>query len=144
MRVTDSIEVGRPIEEVFPYVADLSNTREWDPNIAEARKLSPGDVVLGSEFELVAELRGKRLPFHYRITEFEGGSRFVAEGEGEKARSIDEARFERTNGGTRVIWSADIRLKGARRIAGPLLWPVYRKMGRDAMAGLKAKLEAPG
>jgi hypothetical protein len=33
--------------------------------------------VLGSEFELVAELRAKRLPFHYRITELEGGSRFL-------------------------------------------------------------------
>ena len=109
MRISESIEVDRPIEEVFPYVADLLNTSEWDLNIAEARKLTEGAVVLGSELELVAELRGKRMPFHYRIIELEGGSRFLAEGEGDKARSIDEALFERGNRGTRVTWKADIR-----------------------------------
>ena len=144
MRVKASTVVSRPIEEVFPYVADLSTTSEWDPNIAEARKLTSGDVVVGSEFELVAELRGRRIPFHYRVTELEGGKKFVAEGRGDKAVSIDDVTFERANGGTKVIWAADIHLTGVRRIVDPLLWPMYRKMGRDAMAGLKAKLEAPG
>jgi Polyketide cyclase / dehydrase and lipid transport len=68
MRVSASILVNRPIEDVFPYLVDLSTTSEWDPNIAEARKLTPGDVAVGSEFELVAELRGRRIPFHYRLT----------------------------------------------------------------------------
>ena len=144
MRVSDSIEVSRALEDVFRYVADLSNTQEWDPNIAEARKLTVGDVGLGSEFELVAQLRGKRMPFHYRITELEGGTRFVAEGHGDKAVSIDEARFERMNGDTKVTWIADIRLKGPRRPFGVFLLPTYRKMGREAMSGLKTKLEAAG
>jgi carbon monoxide dehydrogenase subunit G len=144
MRVRASTLVSRPLEDVFPYVVDLSTTSEWDPNIAESRKLTPGEVVVGSEFELVAELRGRRIPFHYRVTELEGGRRLVAEGRGDKAVSIDDVTFERANGGTRVTWAADIHLTGVRRIVDPLLWPVYRRMGREAMAGLKAKLEAPG
>ena len=144
MRVKASTVVNRPIEDVFPYVLDLSTTTEWDPNIAEARKLTPGDVAVGSEFEVVAELRGRRIPFHYRLTELEAGSRFVAVGEGDKARSVDDVRVERVDGGTRVTWGADITLKGVRRIVDPLMWPMYRKMGREAMAGLKTKLEARG
>ncbi len=138
MRVSETIEVARPLDEAFAYVADLSNSAEWDPGIAVARKLGE------REYELIAEWRGKRIPFHYRVTELDEGGRVVAVGEGEKARSVDTIQFERAGTGTRITWQAQISLKGPRRPFGLLMWPLFKRMGAKALAGLKATLDARG
>ena len=54
MRLRKEIEVGRSVADVFDYVADFSNAAEWDPGIAEATKVTDGQVRMGSEFDVVA------------------------------------------------------------------------------------------
>ena len=88
-----------------------------------------------------ALFRGKRQPFAYAVTAYEENRRIVLEGEGEKARSTDEVTFEPAGTGTRITYEANLRLKGAARVAEPLLKGVIAKMGRDALAGLKNVLD---
>ncbi len=143
MRVRKQIEVRPPVGEVFDYVADFSNAAEWDPGIAEARKLTDGPVKTGSEFDVVALFRGKRHRFHYVVTTFEPERRVVLSGDGDRARSVDEIAFEPAQNGTRITYIADFHLKGIFRPAGPLLAPVMSRMGDDALEGLKTVLDRP-
>jgi len=69
--------------------------------------------------------------------------RIVLEGVGDKALSDDEITVEPSDGGSRILYVADIRLKGLRRIAEPLLRPVLRKTVDEALAGLKQTLDRP-
>jgi len=64
-------------------------------------------------------------------------------GEGKKARSVDEIGFEPAGRGTRIVYVADIRLKGIARVAEPLLAPTMNRMADDALAGLKSVLDRP-
>lgn len=143
VRIRKQIEVAWPAEEAFDYVADFSNSSEWDPGIAEARKLTDGPVKIGTEFDVVALFRGKRQRFHYVVTGFEAGLRVVLSGEGDRARSVDQITFEPVRDGTRITYIADFHLKGMFRPAGPLLAPVMNRMGDHALAGLKAVLDQP-
>ncbi len=141
MRIRKQIEVRPPPAEAFAYVAEFSKTPEWDPGIAEAKKLTEGPPSKGSEFEVVALFRGRRQRFHYVVTEFEQDRRVVLSGDGEKARSIDEITFEPSGAGTRITYVVDFHLKGIRRPFGPLLTPVMSRMGDDALQGLKRVLD---
>ena len=69
----------------------------------------------------------------------------MLDGVGEKATSLDTIAFEPTgDGGTRITYSADFRLKGVLRVAEPFLGGTFRKLARKALAGLEAKLGAAG
>ncbi|MBA2296718.1 MAG: SRPBCC family protein [Actinobacteria bacterium] len=143
MRFSEQIEVSRPAADAFRYIAEFENTAQWDPGIAESRKLTDGPVRIGSQFDVVALFRGKRQRFRYTVTELDDGRRIVLEGDGEKATSADAITVEPAGGGSRISYTADVRLKGLRRIAEPLLKPMLRKTGEDALAGLKLELDRP-
>ena len=141
MRYRREIEVAGEPADVLAYVADFSHSSEWDPGVVESRRLTDGPTAVGSRFELIAAFRGKSLRFEYVVTELEEARRVVAHGEGDKARSDDTITVAPADGGgTRLVYEADIRLKGVRRVAEPFLGGVFRRMGDDAIDGLAATL----
>jgi uncharacterized membrane protein len=42
MRVEESIEINRPLEEVFDYVSEVGNFPEWSAHTLEVRKDTAG------------------------------------------------------------------------------------------------------
>jgi carbon monoxide dehydrogenase subunit G len=137
------IDVARPPAETFAYLADFAHAAEWDPGIAEARRLTPPPTAVGSRFEVIALFRGRRQRFEYVVTAFEEGRRVALRGEGEKARSDDVITVSPQDAGTRVAYEADIRLKGVLRVAEPFLRSTFRRLGDDALDGLAARLSRP-
>lgn len=129
-----------PAGAAFAYLSDFANAAEWDPGIAEARRLTPAPTEVGSRFEVVALFRGRRQRFEYVVTELEDGSRIALRGEGEKALSDDVVTVAAGVTGTRVTYEADLRLKGVYRLAEPFLRSTFRQMGDDALEGLAAHL----
>lgn len=144
VRFSDHIVVSRPAAEAFRYIADFENTADWDPGIAGSRKLTDGPVRVGSQFDVIAVFRGKRQQFRYTVTELEDGRRIVLEGVSAKARSVDAITVDRSGDGSRISYTADVRLRGFRRIAEPLLQPMLAKTGEHALAGLQRKLDHSG
>lgn len=142
MRYRNQIEVAGEPADVFAYLSDFSHTAEWDPGIAEARRITDAPTARGSRFEVITLFRGNRQRFEYVVTELVDGRRIVLHGDGEKAVSDDAITVEAAGGRTRVTYEASIRLKGALRIAEPFLGRMVRRMGDDALAGLKARLGA--
>jgi carbon monoxide dehydrogenase subunit G len=141
--VREVIQVARPPAEAFAYVADFTTAAEWDPGIVSSKRVA-GDGGRGSSYEVVAEFRGKRLPFTYTVTELEPGRRIVLDGRGEKARSVDTILVEGlADGGSRITYEAEFTLNGVFRLATPFLGGTFREMGAKALAGLKAALDRP-
>ena len=68
-RYVATADSPRPRAEVFDYLKDFSNAAEWDPGVAEARRLDGGEIRVGSEFLLVTEFLGRRTPLTYRVAE---------------------------------------------------------------------------
>ena len=55
----------------------------------------------------------------YRIVTLEPGQRVVLEGRGSNVSAVDDIRFQRTETGTRIDYTADIELTGLLRLASP-------------------------
>jgi carbon monoxide dehydrogenase subunit G len=143
MVVIEMIDVPRSPADSFAYVADFTTVAEWDPGIHASRKVS-GDGGVGSVYEVQAEFRGKTMPFTYTVTTFEENRRIVLDGVGEKATSLDTISFEPAeDGGTRITYSADFKLKGVLRVAEPFLGGTFKALAKKALDGLAAKLGSP-
>jgi carbon monoxide dehydrogenase subunit G len=134
------LEVDRPLEEVFAFVGDFVNSAAWDPGVAEARNVTEGPVRVGTRYELIVLFNGKRLPMTYEVTAYEPPHRVELRGMGSTVSAVDDIRFEGTPDGTRIRYAADLRLKGALRLAQPLVRRQLEETGRHAMAGMRAAL----
>jgi Polyketide cyclase / dehydrase and lipid transport len=118
-------------------VSDFSTTAQWDPGVVEAQKLTSGGVDIGSRFRLVARFMGRNIELVYEVTEFDPGHRVVLRGENSTVLSVDEIIVEPDASGSRVIYSADLTLKGPLKLADPLLGLAFDGIAKKALAGLK-------
>ena len=139
-KVSKSVTLPRPPEEVFDYLADFSTTEEWDPGIVTAEKTSDGPVGLGSTFHLVSNFRGREVPVTYQITEYEPTSRFVIVGTNKNFTGTDTIEISPSGDGTRVDYTADFRMKGIAKLIEPFLGGVFDNLSEEAMDGLEKTL----
>jgi len=137
----ETLEVDRPLDEVFAFVGDFANTKEWDPGIADARMVTDGPIGIGTRYALDVVFNGRTLPMTYVVTEWDPPNRVVLKGEGSTLTAVDDIRFEATPTGTRIRYSADLRLKGLLKVAEPFLKGRIDETGRKAMAGMRRALE---
>jgi carbon monoxide dehydrogenase subunit G len=140
-RLTEQIETTLPIEDVFAFVADFANSMHWDPGVATSERIDAGPVGLGARYRLGVRMRGRVASMEYRITTFEAPRRVVLTGEGSGVSAVDEIRFAPAGTGTRIDYTADIRLAGLMRMAQPFLGGAFAKIARDALDGMQAALE---
>lgn len=140
-RFREVVETPLGRDAAFAYVADFTTAAEWDPGILESRAVDAGEPRVGSRYDVVSDFRGRRVPLRYEIRELEASRRIVIHGEADKAVSDDVILLEPAGEGTRVTYEAELRMKGAWRLAEPFLGGTFAEMGRAALAGLKAELD---
>ena len=137
----EQIETPLATDAAFAYVADFANSMHWDPGVATSERIDPGPVGVGARYQLGVRTLGRVAPMEYRITVFEPSRRVVLTGEGSRITAVDEILFEKTATGTHIDYTADIRLKGAVRLLQPFLGGTLRKIGTDALGGMKKTLD---
>jgi len=77
MRVEESIEINRPLEEVFNYVSDVANFPEWTAHTLEVRKDTVGPPQQGDRFTLAIKSVGRRFETPYERTSYEPNRRYT-------------------------------------------------------------------
>jgi hypothetical protein len=143
-RLDERLVTDLPIEATFDFIADFANAQVWDPGVAWARRLEPSDepVGVGATYELGVRMAGRVAPMTYRIMTFERPKRVQLVGAGSGVDAVDDIRFARSAGGTSIDYTADIGLRGIRRLLQPFLGGTFAKIGRDAATGMADTLAA--
>lgn len=137
----EKIAVDRSLVACFRYLADFSTSEQWDPGVYRARKLTPGRPTEGSEYDLLIQSAGRRLPMRYRITSLTAGYEIVLHGEGQGFTADDRIRLRAISDTcTEIDYRADISFTGPAGNIEPLLRPWLNRVGRRAMAGLQRAL----
>jgi len=109
----ETIEVRRPLHEVFAYASLFSRVRERDPAVARATSRTPGAPAVGGEYRV--EMKSG-LTLHYRITEFEADSRMLMTVDSRFFTAREEILFEETGTGTRAVRSAACARRAHRHV----------------------------
>ncbi|MFO1324383.1 MAG: SDR family NAD(P)-dependent oxidoreductase [Burkholderiales bacterium] len=142
IRLHETLDVPRPIDDVFAYVGNFANAAQWDPGVAESHKASPGPVAVGTQFDLRVRFGPRSIPMTYVVREYAPPSRIVLEGRSDSVHALDAIAFAPTAEGTRITYTVDISLQGALRHAERWLGGTLDRVGKNAMRGMQAALTA--
>ncbi|MFD8636012.1 SRPBCC family protein [Streptomyces sp. NPDC059533] len=66
-----SVQVDRPVEEVFAYLADGRNDPEFSPRVLEITKTPEGPTTVGTVFRSAVKDAGVKTSREFRITSLE-------------------------------------------------------------------------
>lgn len=135
-RVHGSIEIDRPVAEVFAVLADQRNEVRYNPAMRSSTKVSDGPLGVGTTFEAtLGERPGRKVRIVYTAYEPPSvlGSRSVA-----GPATIDgTVRCAAIGDRTRLSWDWQVRLGGLARLATPLVGLIGRRQERRIWTGLK-------
>tara|TARA_R110001583_G_scaffold1311_3_gene10720 strand:- start:1091 stop:2530 length:1440 start_codon:yes stop_codon:yes gene_type:complete len=139
------ITVKRPIADCFAYLRDFSTIEQWDPSVLSARKLTPGPVRAGSEYQLELKLiASQHLAMHYTQIAIDEQKSLVLQGYGDNFSALDTISFRALDADTTEIhYRAELAFTG---LVSPLFWllkPAFNRIGDQAARGLKRALEIP-
>ena len=139
--IQETVETDLPLEQVFAFVADFTNIDEWDPGVTRSVKRSDGPLAVGTVYDVDVNYGGRTIPMTYTVTDYRPNEQVVLIGEGSTVYAVDTIEFAETPTGTRVVYSADLSMKGLLRLAQPFLGKKFAEIGTSAAAGMQDRLE---
>jgi len=132
------IFVPASVEDAFGFVANFESCAEWDPGVSAASRRDDTPAGIGAVYEVDVDFNGRRLPMIYRTIVWDAPKRVVLEGSGSTVKATDDISFESAGEGqTRIIYKANIRMKGLLSIVTPLLGKRFQALGDAAMSGMQ-------
>ncbi len=126
VQIEGDIVIGRPVEEVFDFVADEQNEPRYNPRLLYARQATPGAIGVGTRFDAATMMMGRAVPMTIKITGFDRPQRLASS---TRLASMDvdgTLTFEPAPFGTRLQGWWRLRPQGLLK----LVTPFVAKMGQ--------------
>jgi uncharacterized protein YndB with AHSA1/START domain len=137
--VEHTVEIARPVDEVFAYLTDVARLPEWQESVSEVH--ADGPLSTGSRFRDVREFMGRSATSTLEVTAYERPSRFsLRVVEGPIAYEL-EHRLEAVGDRTSVTFAGrGETTRVPRLMRGMVERAIERQLVKDADA-LKRVLE---
>jgi len=141
IRFTETIEIAKPLDNVFSFVSNLENTPQWNDDVVKTKKMSPGPIQEGTVFRQYRDGpagAGEAVA----ITSHEPPEQLKL-----RARLADSPaqviyEFDEVDGGTRVTSGVELEPKGVMRLIAPVVEIRVKHSVAKDLAELKRVLEA--
>ena len=137
---TNTVNIDRPITEVFTYLSDLEHTPEWNWAITETKKITPGPVSVGTRYVQTRSLP-KTATEDLEVTSLELNRRIEIRGTLAALPAHLTYQLDREGTGTRLTNTIELEPQGALRLAGPFVRGRIKQAVADNLGELKARLE---
>lgn len=140
--VETTIEIARPAQEVFAFVADQTNAPLWQTDLHEVRRLTDGPIGVGTEHEFVRTFAGRRLASRNRFVAFEPDRYVKFEIPSGWISGTASYRTESSrSAGTVLTCRMEFRLRAPMSLLEPVLSRLLAKDSRRDEQRLKSLLE---
>jgi NAD(P)-dependent dehydrogenase (short-subunit alcohol dehydrogenase family)/uncharacterized protein YndB with AHSA1/START domain len=138
IQLDETIEVRRPVREVFAYISEFSRVEEWDPAVARGLRTTEGPLGVGSQFRIDMKAG---FSLHYSVVEWVPDRRLLMTVDSKPFTAREEIFFRRTADGTRVRYVATFDFVAPLALLATTFPGVMDRVGKSAMAGMKRALE---
>ena len=138
---SDSIVIDRPTEEVFAYVADVTNDPAWHTDIREARKTTEGPIGIGTIWHARFKPSMGISEGGMEVVTFEPNRALAMKGDVGPMHPTLTYRFEPAGGGTKFTRRVQISVSGWMKIMQPVMGMMIPKQNKGFLANLKRVLE---
>jgi uncharacterized membrane protein len=142
VRLEFTIDVLRPVPDVFGVVGNLEYDPKWQQAVTQATKLSDGPIAEGTRFRHLVLLMGRQAAIDIEFRHYRSGQRYVLDCVTGPFEFTTDVRFEPIAGGTRVVTMVAGQPKGILKLAAVTL-SNHRRREIDAdLQNLKRLMEA--
>ncbi len=138
---SDSIMIDRPVEEVFAYVADVTNDPAWHTDILEARKTTEGPVGSGTVWHTRFKPSMGISEADIEVVSLEPNRVLAMRGDVGPMHPTLTYRFEPADGGTKFTRRVQIKVSGWMKIMQPMIAMMLPKQNKGFLANLKRVIE---
>ena len=140
-RIETSVVIARPPQEVFAYLTDLRNAKEWSTELVDV--MYDGELAEGTTGSDTRKMGRKEIVMPWRVTSFDSPNRLVIAYERPFPMTA-EFSFQAREGGTRVTCATQLRPRGFWRLLAPVLAWEGKKTDEIQFNKVKAILEGAG
>jgi uncharacterized protein YndB with AHSA1/START domain len=145
MQASATIDIDRPIEDVFEYVSDPYNMEAWVTGVSGVTLVDADPSRVGARFESDYTYGGRTVRMAYEVTASDPPERYATRGEGPYPFA-GELTLEPTSGGTRVTNTVGAASDGRfTSVTFTLFGPVIRRLMarrlREELVSLRSELE---
>jgi len=144
LRIDVTTLIARPVQEVWDFFIDLTNSPRWTRSGSELRRTSPGALGVGATLESVRPMFGREIKSQtIEVTRYEPGRLIsITSAIPLLGQVTGGVTFESVDNGTRLSRWSEAELGRAEVLLGPLLVRLVRGGQRTELANLKRLIEA--
>ena len=140
--IKGTIEVGRPVDEVFAYLAEPKNDLEWARGVEVNELTSEGPMGVGSKGRRVETYMG-RDEYVWEVTEWKPNELVAIKLESDKFIGHGNWRTEATDSGTRLTYRFSGSVKNLLfKLLMPLMTMMFKRQIRKDFQKFKEILES--
>lgn len=138
VRLEASVVINRPVEDVFAYLADVSNQPQYDSGLVEIRG---GPLRVGATVTQVRRFLGRRIEATSECTAYELNQKMAFKWESPfPGRAA--VTFEPAGDGTRLEQAWEMEPGGFFKLAEPILQRITKREIEQILGTVKDLLEA--
>ena len=143
MRIEESIEINRCVEDVFAYASDVNHLPQWAGTTIEVKDAPEGPLHDGATFTDVGKFLGRRIETPFEAT-VDAPHRLMDRSTGGLLPHDWTYTFEPLGPGTRMSLAVEGEPGGCFRLARPVFERAFKRQVRTDIQRLKDLLEAKG
>ena len=133
--------IGRPVEEVFAVIRDVTRAPVWTPGLSEVRRTSDGPLEVGATLVYVGTFLGRRYESPVACTGFAEGKQLATATTGGPFYLEVDQLVEPDSAGARLTMHCRGESRGFFKVAEPLAVRLTKRQVEAAGENLKALLE---
>ena len=142
IKIELSVVINRPIEVVFAFTTNPENASLFQPDVLESRRTSAGPIDVGTTWQEVRHLLGRRIESTNLVTEYEPNKKLFFKTTSGPIPVEGGYTFEPVEEGTKLIIVGQAETRGFFKLADPLVASVAKRQLEASSAILKELLES--
>ena len=135
-----SIQLSRPVDQVFAFLADPRNLPTWQSNLIEIEQLSEGPLRAGAHIREVRRIGQRSSENRAEVQVFEPNKRLALKTTTRPQVTVSYS-VDAENGGTRLQYKFVMLTSGLMRLLEPLIAGAIKKQSDQDFEKLKHVLE---
>lgn len=142
-KYTASIEVDKPISEVFKKFNDISKIHEWIPEVKSVDTLNFNPGITGSKFKMVVDNQGEEVVMEEKVLAYINDHKVTLFFDGEGMLKTDQYIFKEEDGKTNIELSSTFKSEDSYMLSCvfPYFKGTLKKIDEQYLKNFKAFAE---
>ena len=142
MKMSNSIVIRRPLEDVFAFMSNIEHEPQWRPNVMEVKVTSGLPLRQGSTYLYVVKMMNRQMRTEGKITSFEPNRGWSFESVSGAIPLKGNVALEPAHEGTKVTLGGEVTLRGLLNLFAPLMRGMMGRRVNGDLQNLKKLMES--